>query len=111
MFTKNERLCPDFKKPCIKERCEAWHQGVVEADVPGAMARTQAHSACMKYFWIPLYLKGIGARVDGSQRATEEMRNEFAKGGLASYEAIREVAVQIRQGLESRQRPALEHNG
>lgn len=92
-----KRVCPLIRKACIQERCEAWYSGLVEEN--GA---TKLHAACVEFFWKPLYLKGIAHRADGMQRAVEGMRNEFAAGGMASQDALREAAGEIRRGLEAR---------
>lgn len=61
-------------KPCIESKCAAWATDVVEEN-----GVTKAKSACLEFFWKPLYLRGIANRADGTQRAVESMRNEVVR--------------------------------
>jgi hypothetical protein len=78
-MSEKPRLCPQIGKPCIRERCEAWYEGIVEEHTPTGPVPV-AKSACMLYFWTPIFLKGIANRADGTQRAIESMRNEEVRG-------------------------------
>jgi hypothetical protein len=62
-------------KACIKDKCAAWLSDPVEKD-----GKTIAHSACVIFFWTPLYLRTLAARADGTQKAFEGFRNEVHQG-------------------------------
>jgi len=88
------RLCPQIGKACVREKCEAWYEGVVEVPQPNAEPIVKAHHACVIYFWTPMFLKGIANRTDGTQRAVESLRNNEDKGARLLRGAV-EAATKI----------------
>lgn len=74
----SEALCPYFEEPCKKHQCVSWQSGPVERD-----GQVQLIFECVQFFWIPLYLKGIANRADGTQQAVEKLRNEVHSGNEA----------------------------
>jgi protein involved in temperature-dependent protein secretion len=86
---KKKPLCPEFKTPCKEYGCVAWQNAPVEAVDEFTGARTtKMHGGCTLYFWIPLYLKGIANRADGTQRAVEEHRNQAREANVATIAAL-----------------------
>jgi hypothetical protein len=87
--------CPMLNKPCMGERCSAWMVGLVEEATPsGPVVRERG--ACVSFFWVPLYLKDIAARADGTQNVMESFRNETVKAS-GELNSMLSTAVQLRR--------------
>lgn len=73
---KKTKLCPDFGKPCLQDRCEAWMRLIGKHPQTG---QPVDEYRCSKYHWVPILLVELRQSIAGVQEATESFRNEVVK--------------------------------
>jgi len=87
------RACPELGgKKCIAEKCCAWDEGPLVDQSSGAPVEKWA-AGCVLYFWAPIWQRETCARLNGTQKGVESLRNQEH----AIYNAFNEIKSQAMQ--------------
>lgn len=79
MWSRNtEKLCPDFRKPCVKDQCIAYGKLLVEKPGPDGIEVSDMYG-CTKYELSHLVQRDIAQRTYQLCRTVESARNEIVK--------------------------------